>query len=221
MFLTPTRFVFDVFLLVSGSFCSNVRGLVIGFHRYSFRGILLTAPASPWWLSSCGYALLSATLGASLDPRVCSAVSNSPASGLSSSIICVTPLYPSSFHGILKRTQIKTVWFHFTGSGSKCSRSHNRHSYNRQRSCTSGTSKRSSGSAVRTIEATTGMFWKLHCFRRLGALTYRQMYLENGDDLSEIAKRCQRVAVVIKRAAESDKLKTDEQLFHAMEELQE
>jgi len=47
------------------------------------------------------------------------------------------------------------------------------------------------------------------------------MYLENDDDLSEIAKRCQRVAVVIKRATESDKLKTDEHLSDAIEELQE
>ena len=52
------------------------------------------APASTWELSPCGYALLSTTLGASLKPRVCSAVFNSPASGLSSSIICVASIYP-------------------------------------------------------------------------------------------------------------------------------
>jgi len=46
------------------------------------------------------------------------------------------------------------------------------------------------------------------------------MYWENGDDLSEIARRCQRVAVIIKRATESDNLMTDSHLFNAIEELQ-
>jgi len=46
------------------------------------------------------------------------------------------------------------------------------------------------------------------------------MYLENGDDLSEIAKRCQRVAVVVKKAAESDKLKKDEHLYSAIVDLE-
>lgn len=55
----------------------------------------------------------------------------------------------------------------------------------------------------------------------LPALTYqRQTCLDNGDDLTEIAQRCQRVAVVVKRSAESDRLKTDEHLMTAIGELQ-
>jgi len=60
----------------------------------------------------------------------------------------------------------------------------------------------------------------LYCFLFSGILIHLQLYMENSDDLSEIARRCQRVAAVIKRAAESDKLKTDEHLSHAIEELQ-
>ena len=70
------------------------------------------------------------------------------------------------------------------------------------------------------IEATTGIDHNLYHFECSGILTHLQLYLENGDDLSEIARRCQRVAAIIKRAAESDKLKTDEHLSHAIEELQ-